>query len=533
MKRLQRYILGHTARAFIPAFVALSLLMVVGFCMQMLNEGLDIVRLGGMLPSMFAWCVPMVLPSAFLTAVIMAFGRLGADNELLAVRAAGVHLFRIVHPVLGIGFGLALVAIWFQFEMLPQARGAVQALKYDALKQILLDKAALSWKRSFSFPPVYIRYEEFEDGRMHRVMVLETRGYRPRTVITATSAVIRSDPRMPGAVLFDMSDCEITRYNVRDSEPRTMESRRVVYHVPVSHRTEDVLSMRKYLVLRDLIKEFRRLRRLLARGEPFDDPEEAFETSKSRRNRIGMWIASVDRALAERQEDYMEADVHGRRRQQQIIERSERLIADAEAGLADLRDQLADCVSQLEELHAAGTDLERVVTLQRQRATVLKEIESRRSEIEEQQAEARLARERIEAARGTAAELAEEIRSLNERRDELEKLQADVYLVMERAAAQRDLKSLTIRVHKRLTQAVSVFTFALLGIPLGIVCGRRSVMLAFGISFGVVLVVFYPFLIAGTIAAEAGSMPVAPAMWAGNVLVVLFGSILMARVLRG
>lgn len=534
MKRLQRYILGHTIKAFIPAFIALSLLMVVGFCMQMLYEGLDVVRLGGMLPSIFAWCVPMVLPSAFLTAVIMAFGRLRADNELLAVRAAGVHLFRIVHPVLLTALLLTLVAAWFHFETLPRAKGAVHVMKYDALKQILLNKAALSWKRSFSFPPVYIRYDEYVDGRMRGVLVMETRDKSPRTLITATSAVIRSDPRQPGAVLFDMSDCVITRYNFRGAaEPRTMESKRVVYHVPVRHRAEDVLSKRKYLVLSELIKEFEQLRAVLAAGEPFADPEEVFHENRARRNRIDMRLASVETALREREEQHMEADVHEPKRQRQIIARSRKAIEDARAGMADLQDQLSDCAAQLADLHDEGGDLERVVALQRQRATILQEIELRRETIREQEELVRAAEARVEQCRETAKELAEEIALLSRRKEVLAGRRRELTQIMERAEAQGDLQSLTIRVHKRLTQAASVFTFALLGIPLGIVCSRRSVMIAFGLSFGVVLMVFYPFLVAGSVAAETGSLPVAPAIWAGNILVAVLGAVLMVRVLRG
>ncbi|MHC5034980.1 MAG: hypothetical protein ACYTFZ_08080, partial [Planctomycetota bacterium] len=71
MKKLQRYFLLSTLKALIPAFAALVLLMVVGLCMQLLREGLDIVRLSPLVPPVFAYCIPIVLPSAFLTAVIM------------------------------------------------------------------------------------------------------------------------------------------------------------------------------------------------------------------------------------------------------------------------------------------------------------------------------------------------------------------------------------------------------------------------------------------------------------------------------
>jgi lipopolysaccharide export LptBFGC system permease protein LptF len=57
-------------------------------------------------------------------------------------------------------------------------------------------------------------------------------------------------------------------------------------------------------------------------------------------------------------------------------------------------------------------------------------------------------------------------------------------------------------------------------------------MVAFGMSFGIVLFVFYPFLIMGEIAAEAAAVPVGLAMWAGDGFVFIIGAVLMAKVLR-
>jgi lipopolysaccharide export LptBFGC system permease protein LptF len=79
---------------------------------------------------------------------------------------------------------------------------------------------------------------------------------------------------------------------------------------------------------------------------------------------------------------------------------------------------------------------------------------------------------------------------------------------------------------------MSVFVFALVGIPLGALPGRRSVMVAFGMSFAIVLLIFYPLLILGQIMAEAGRVPAAPALWAGDGLTFAIGVVLMVWLLR-
>ena len=105
MSKLQSYTLTEVLKAFVPAFLALLLIMLLGFCIQLLNEGLDVVRLRSLPHHIANFSVPWVLPAAFLTAVIMAFGRLAADNEIIAVFVGGVHLFHIMAPV----FAFAIV----------------------------------------------------------------------------------------------------------------------------------------------------------------------------------------------------------------------------------------------------------------------------------------------------------------------------------------------------------------------------------------------------------------------------------------
>ena len=89
MKRLQRYILMHTAKSFLPAFVTLSLLMVVGFCMQLLHEGLDVVRLSSLLPKVFAWCVPIATQCLHAAGAAMAFKLRGERRCAVSVIGDG------------------------------------------------------------------------------------------------------------------------------------------------------------------------------------------------------------------------------------------------------------------------------------------------------------------------------------------------------------------------------------------------------------------------------------------------------------
>ncbi len=532
MKKLQRYVLKGIAQAFLLSFLTLALLMVVGFCMQLLHDGLDVVRLSSLLPPLFGYCIPIVLPSAFLTGVIMTFGRLSADNELIAVRAAGIHLFRVVYPVLVLGLLLSAVAGFFQFEMVPRARGAIKALKYEALRQMLLDKAALSWKRQFSFPPAHLQYDDFQDGKMTGVTVIEVRDQRPYTIISAASSTIRPHPEQHETVVFEMSDCVITRFDRQEyGEGRTFTVEGVIYSVRVAPKAEEIRTRRKHLPFRELLQEVRRLRQRVAGQARYDDPDSVRAEQAANRKRLDISIGELDAALQSSRGKHHKYAVQEPRGQRLIIEHTQNLLADAQHQFDELRQQQADCAEQLIQMHEGEADLERRFELERLQAALLTKIDAKDKEIAERKGEIAEAETLIEADEARAAEIQGQIAELQQRKGELVEDRKKIIEVIRAADDQRSLNAIRIRVHKRLAQALSVLIFALVGIPLGIVASGRSVMIAFGISFAIVLLIFYPFLILGQVAAEAGVLPIAPAMWAGNAFTFLIGAVLMVRVL--
>jgi len=428
--------------------------------------------------------------------------------------------------------GLSLVAAYFQFETVPRARGAIKALKCRALQQILLDKVALSWKREFSFPPAHIQYDDFKDGKMIGVVVLEVRDQRPRTIITAASSVIRPDPQNSETVIFEMNDCVITRFDLQQSsEPRTITSEKVLYSVQVAPKARDVLARTNHLPLLPLLRELVRLREAVSGRPRIVRPDEKRRDAAKEKERVDDLLAELNKALESTRGRLLKYGVQDPQRQQQLIERNRKLIEDGQQQLQNLQQQQADCVKRLNEIQSSSADLESLVELQKQQRELLARIEAKRKEVESLRTEVAGAEGAIGEANVRAAELQTQVDELQQRKDSLVRQSDKLHRAVGQARDQYELDSIMIWIHKRLVQALSVLVFALIGIPLGVLPSRRSVILAFGMSFAIVLLIFYPFLILGQIAAEAGVVPVGLAMWAGDGLTFIIGAALMARAL--
>jgi len=85
---------------------------------------------------------------------------------------------------------------------------------------------------------------------------------------------------------------------------------------------------------------------------------------------------------------------------------------------------------------------------------------------------------------------------------------------------------------RRSAFAGSVFFFVLIGISTGIISARRTRVAAVIVGISPILIVYFPIVIAGSNLARKGTLPAYPAIWSGNLLLAIVGSILLYRVVR-
>ena len=96
--------------------------------------------------------VPLALPLSVLLASIMTFGSLGEKNELLALKAAGLSLFKIMKPLMLFVFFISLFAFYFTNSLWPVANFKMRVL----LRDIQNTKVALVLQ-----PGVFFKSDEF------------------------------------------------------------------------------------------------------------------------------------------------------------------------------------------------------------------------------------------------------------------------------------------------------------------------------------------------------------------------------------
>lgn len=139
MKTLHLYLLRQVAATLVVTVGVFAFVLLLG---NVLKDVLDLLASpkvsAGMFLKALGLLVPFVLsfalPIGMLTASLLTFGRLSADQELTAIRAGGISLASAIVPVVGLSLVLCGVCFWFVGDLGPRSRVAFKGLRDSVLR---------------------------------------------------------------------------------------------------------------------------------------------------------------------------------------------------------------------------------------------------------------------------------------------------------------------------------------------------------------------------------------------------------------
>ena len=197
MKKLDQFIL----RSFIGPFFAILLVVIFILMMQFLwlyidelvGKGLSFKVILEFLGWGSATLLPLSLPLATLLASMMTLGTFGENNELLAIKAAGISLQRVLIPLASVCMVVSVAAFFISNDLIPLAYNKIYTLRDDIGKT--KEEIKIPTRTFYNGIEGYIlRVNERNDetGMMHGVMVYNHTGNKGNTSLTlADSAEMR------------------------------------------------------------------------------------------------------------------------------------------------------------------------------------------------------------------------------------------------------------------------------------------------------------------------------------------------------
>ena len=236
MKRLDRFIV----KSFVGPFFAILFVVVFILVMQFLwlyidelvGKGLSMKVILEFLAWGSATMLPLSLPLATLLASMMTLGSLGENNELLAIKAAGISLQRVLIP-LGICCAVISVGAFFvSNDLIPVAYNKIYTLRDDIGKT--KDEIKIPTGTFYNGIEGYIlRVNDHNDetGMMNGVMVYNHTKNKGNTSLTiADSAMMKmsKDKTYLTFILYNGTNYEET--NNKKYRDTTLQLQKIDFH---------------------------------------------------------------------------------------------------------------------------------------------------------------------------------------------------------------------------------------------------------------------------------------------------------------
>jgi lipopolysaccharide export system permease protein len=175
MKTLHRYLLSQVLAALVMSVMVCAGVLLLGNALKDVTEFLLNGNAGlGLILQALILLLPFVLvfalPLGMLTATLLTFGRISADQELTAIRANGISLLTLASPVVWLAVALSLVSALMNMEIGPRARVAYKQLTVD---MGMKDPLALLQEGRFitTFPKHIIYVGHNKDGVLYDMWI--------------------------------------------------------------------------------------------------------------------------------------------------------------------------------------------------------------------------------------------------------------------------------------------------------------------------------------------------------------------------
>jgi lipopolysaccharide export system permease protein len=107
MNTLNKYLFKQSLIPFLLSVAVITTVLFLQFLIRavdrFLGKGLDVVTIFEYLYLNLAWIIALSVPMSLLISSVMTFGRMAQQNEITALKSAGVNMFNIIKPALWFG----------------------------------------------------------------------------------------------------------------------------------------------------------------------------------------------------------------------------------------------------------------------------------------------------------------------------------------------------------------------------------------------------------------------------------------------
>ena len=206
MNTLNKYLFKQSLIPFLFSVSVITTMLFLQFLIRavdrFLGKGLDAFTIFEYLYLNLAWIIALSVPMSLLISSVMTFGRMAQQNEITALKSAGVNLYNIIKPAIWFASIIAIFLCLFNNLILPEMNYNARLLAKDIYKK----KPELTIEPGYfidMIPEYTMIVRDMDETNFKDVKIFNKNNNTEQTTIYANEGTISSDGNVININLID------------------------------------------------------------------------------------------------------------------------------------------------------------------------------------------------------------------------------------------------------------------------------------------------------------------------------------------
>src|SRR6516162_4509914 len=131
-------ILWELCKVFVMALVAITgILLMAGLIAEATQQGLGPGQIVAIIPLLIPSTLPYTIPATTLFAACVVYGRLSADNEILAIKSSGINILKVVWPGVLLGLVMSCLTMGMYYRIIPYSHHLMRTMFLKDVEQLM------------------------------------------------------------------------------------------------------------------------------------------------------------------------------------------------------------------------------------------------------------------------------------------------------------------------------------------------------------------------------------------------------------
>ncbi len=191
--RITRYVIAELLSVFLVTLIVLSTLMIlVGVAQEAIRQGLGPTPILRLIPYALPNALVFALPASILFGACSVFGRMSAENEIVAMQSVGIPPAVVVRPAIVLSCVLSLVTVWLVNMAFTWGHAGMQRVVLESAEEIAY--GVLRTQHSYSNGPLSVNVAGVDGHRLIRPTITIRNSTSKSVTIHAREAQLHAVP---------------------------------------------------------------------------------------------------------------------------------------------------------------------------------------------------------------------------------------------------------------------------------------------------------------------------------------------------